>query len=535
MALLIFFSFYFSLKLILAKSINETNFLIQLQNNGDKIFQKQKMKKISSFFTSEDGTNDELKNYIVNFLKSIRNYPKSTRLIFNRLKSKIKNEIELSLFNNNMTFFNNLIDEIFNDKNTFFDDLFDVFEKHPEIINDILTLVTAYEEGKNITQDDLFKYIHKILNVEGMDKVFAHILKSPHNGAFFELVEKLLNGTEYAGLYLALKDIIYSNKDKIIQIVYKILKSGILILKDKSEDKEKIIETLEVIRNFTNSIKNDIMKNLKNILTKINMPFLYDLTTEILNSTFIDDLFNALENHTEAINYTLILITGNIKGKNITTNDFFKYIHNILNTDGMDKVFSHIFNSTHNGALLILVEKFLNGTEYAELYNSLKSNIIYRHKDKVIRLMYNILKSGILISDDGPKDKDKIVYILELIKDFINSIKSDIRKYLEIFLNQNNMTFLNNLTSELFGDNSTFINDLFDVFENHTEIINYTLIFINEIIYKNVKEVDEILKHLQKILNTDGMDKVFGHIINPTHFEAILKFIDFINGRIASK
>ena len=30
-----------------------------------------------------------------------------------------------------------------------------------------------------------------------MDKVFSHILNSTHNGAIFELVEKLLNGTEY--------------------------------------------------------------------------------------------------------------------------------------------------------------------------------------------------------------------------------------------------------------------------------------------------------------------------------------------------
>ena len=201
-------------------------------------------------------------------------------------------------------------------------------------------------------------------------------------------------------------------------------------------------------------------------------------------------------------------------------------MYNILNIGGMDKVFGHIVNSTHNGVLLMLVEKFLNGTEYVEFYESLKDDIIYPNKDKVIRLMYNILKSGILIPEDGAKDKEKIIYIFNLIKDFINSIKPSIRKYLKTFLNQNNMTFLYNLTAELFSDNSTFINDLFDVLQNHTELINYTLIFINEVIDKNVTDLDEIFKHLQKILNVDGMDKVFGHLVNSTHNRAILTLIE---------
>ena len=318
--------------------------------------------------------------------------------------------------------------------------------------------------------------------------------------------------------------LIYPHKDKIISLMYNILKSGILILEDGQKDKDKIVHILKLIRDIINSIKPDIRRYLKTFLYQNNMTFLYNLTSELFsdNSTFINDLFDVLENHTEIFNYTLIFINKITDGKNITQDDFFNYMYNILNIDGMDKVFGHIVNSTHNGALLMLVEEFVNRTEYAEIYASLKEKIIYPHKDKVIRLVYNVLKSGILILEDGPKDKKRIVDILKLIRDIINSIKPDIREYLKTLLNQNNMTFLYNLTSELFSDNSTFINDLFDVLENHTEIFNYTLIFINEIIYKNVTEVDEIFKHLQKILNIDGMDKVFGHLVNSTHNSALL-------------
>ena len=80
---------------------------------------------------------------------------------------------------------------------------------------------------------------------------------------------------------------------------------------------------------------------------------------------YVDDLSYVIENHKELINDTLILVKADAEGKNITQYELFKYIHNILNIEGMDKVFSHIINSTHNVAILKLIEtKFLNGTVY---------------------------------------------------------------------------------------------------------------------------------------------------------------------------
>ena len=53
-----------------------------------------------------------------------------------------------------------------------------------------------------------------------------------------------------------------------------------------------------------------------------------------------------------------------------TNNSSYK----ILNTKGIDEVFERILNSTHNVALLKLLEVILNGTEYADFFNCLKNN-----------------------------------------------------------------------------------------------------------------------------------------------------------------
>ena len=86
----------------------------------------------------------------------------------------------------------------------------------------------------------------------------------------------------------------------------------------------------------------------------------------------------------------------------------------------------------------------------------------------------------------------------------MNSIKPSIRNSLKKYLTQTNMTFLYNLTAEIFSDNSTFIDDLFDILENHTEIINYTLILLNNTEGKEITQ-DDLVKYMYKILNIDGM------------------------------
>ena len=544
MVIAIFISFYFSLKFIIAQNLNKTNLLIQLQNNGDKIIQIQNMKKISSFFTSEDESNEEKSNLIIVILKAIRDNPQGARVMFEFLKPTIKKELESILVKNNMTFFNNLIEEIFNN-NTFFDDLFNVIEKHPEIINDTLILVTASEEGKNITQNDLFKFLHNILNVQGMDVVFAHIINSPHNDAFLKLIEiNLFKGTNYK-----FNETFYQYKDPIIQLIYKILKEG-LFTSENQLNKNIIVHILElfkeypqIVRKLLNFIKlyiNDNKEVLNTFLNQANMSFLYNLIEDIfrLNSTFVDDLSYVIENHKELINDTLILVKADAEGKNITQYELFKNIHNILNIEGMDKVFNHIINSTHNDAILKLIEiNLFNGTDYK--FNE----TFYQYKDPIIQLIYKILKEG-LFTSENELNKNIIIYILEFFKEYpqivrklLNFIKlyiNDNKEVLNSFLKQVNMSFLYNLIEDIFRLDSTFVDDLSNVIENHTEVINYTLILVKaDAEGKNITQY-ELFKYIHKILNIEGMDKVFSHIINSKHNIAILKSIEtkFLNGTI---
>ena len=202
----------------------------------------------------------------------------------------------------------------------------------------------------------------------------------------------------------------------------------------------------------------------------------------------------------------------------------------------MDKVFGHIINSTHNDAILKLIEtKFLNGTKYATF-----NDTFYPYKDQVIRIMYKILKEG-LFSSENEQNKNITIYILELIRDnpkicskifdFLKLYLNDNKDKLKEYLVQTNMSFLYNLTEEIIDFNSTFFDDLSKVIENYPEIINYTLIVVNADA-RGEKNMTNHLKNITYILNIDGMDKVFSHIINSTHNGAIFKLIEtrIING-----
>ena len=515
--------FYFSLKLIVAENINNTNFSFQLQNTEDEKRQKECFSLIISLFPPEHIPKEKMSEIILCISELLKNptYTKilldsikqNIRLLIGIIKPNISEYLTTILIENNMPFLCDLVKDVFGPESKFYDDLIDVIEKHTEFIDYSFALVKEILERKIMPLDEFLKYMYNITNIDGMDKVSNHILNSTHNGALLILAEKLLNGTKYAEIYESLKDdIIYPYKNQIIRLVYNILKSGLLISEDESKDKEKIVYVLELIKKFMNSIKPSIRNSLKKYLTQTNMTFLYNLTAEIFsdNSTFIDDLFDVLENHTEIINYTLILL-NNTEGKEITQDDLVKYMYKILNIDGMDKVFGHIVNSTYNGALLILYEKLINGTKYDELYESLKSDIIYPKKDEIIRLIYIILKSGLLIPKENSKNKEKIINALELVKEFMNSIKPNMRNYLEKYLNQNNMTFLCNFIADVLSENSTFIDEIFEVLENHTEIINYTLILLNGEKGKKFSE-DDLFKYLSSILKIKGMDKVFNKL-----------------------
>ena len=197
-------------------------------------------------------------------------------------------------------------------------------------------------------------------------------------------------------------------------------------------------------------------------------------------------------------------------GKNITLDELLKYIYNISNIPGMDNVFGHIVNSTHNGALFILVEKLLNGTGYGNLFDSIKDVIIYPYKEQIIRLIYEILKSGLLITDNEPKDEEKINKIrntLESIRNFINSIKNIIYENREDILDRANLTSLYDLTTDIFDENSTFIDDLFNLIEEHPELVNHIVTLIKGGLTGDITKFI-VLDTIKKIFNVEGFKEL---------------------------
>ena len=299
------------------------------------------------------------------------------------------------------------------------------------MVNYTIILIKGEIDGKNITQAKTLNIIHNILNIEGMDKVFSHIIYSIHNDAILKLIDiKLFNGTKYA----TFNDTFYSYKDPIIKTIYKILKEGLYTSKDEPNNNIALF-ILVLIRdyphiardlfNFTKLFINDNKEELKSYLEKANLSFLYNLTEEIfsLNNKFFDDLSTVIENKKELVNYTIDLVKRVIE-RNIDYNKFLEILYNIINIEGMDNVTNHIINSKHNGAILELIEaKFINGTNYVSLYGYFKE-IIMKYKDKIIKFIYETNKSY--------NNKTKLA---EIIKNFI--------------LDNNNTDLMNELRDKL--------------------------------------------------------------------------------------
>ena len=310
----------------------------------------------------------------------------------------------------------------------------------------------------------------------------------------------------------------------------------IVCIFEEIRDNSKIVRT--VVKNIL-SLKDWFLKPL---LIDSDMEFMYDLLNETLdkNNPFIDDLFDVIGNHKELMDYLIFLVKANAEGKNITNYEFSEIIKNITNIDGMDKVFNHIINSTHNGAILKLIEtKFLNGTIYAKLYDYFKNDVIYPYKDQIIQLMYKILKAG-LYASKNKLNRKIIVYFLELIREYpkiarkiFNSLKlciNDNKEAFVEFLYQNNASDLYNLTEDIFSINSTFLSNLSDVIENHTEIVTNIINLVNGTIHNSIVKRD-FLMNLKFILSDDKMRNITTDLLGRHFFEIIQLIPKQINNK----
>ena len=254
MTIWIFISISFFFKLIITKSLNETNFLYQHNEEDDS---SRFDICIANLFKSESSSEEKLKN-VTCILDITKRNPQITYKKLNNSKPLILYFLKNTLEKNNMGYLNDFLDEIFDDKSTFFYDLFNFIEKNPIFIDCIYPLVNSTLVD-NKQQINLTKILNKILNIEGIDKVAIHFINSTHNDVIFTLLEKLyFPGTSYFKLYEYLKEFFLEYKDKLIVLLYNIFKYH--------EDKEKLINYTKAF--LMENVDSNLTKDLRNIVRR---------------------------------------------------------------------------------------------------------------------------------------------------------------------------------------------------------------------------------------------------------------------------
>ena len=460
--------FYISLKLILVKNLNDTNFIYRLGKTQDE----SKIDECITALLDPKKIEEKTKN-IVCVLEFIRDNPNNARNITNTVLQNIRYSLKYFLKINDIEFMYDFLNEIFYDnEKKFIDNLFDVIEIHPEIMNYTLTLV-----NENITNYGFFKAIQNILNIDGMDKISEYIINSTYNDAILKYIDaKLLNGTDYA----IINETFYPSRDKIFRLMHKILKGG-LFTSEKELNQNATVVILEFIRDYP-QISRDIFKFLKlyisdnkeilaTFLNNTDKEFLYNFTEEIFseNCTFFNDLIDIVIIHPELINYTLVLLLKkDAQGREVNRTEYFTTLKKILNTEGVAKFFT-IFKK-YFFDIIKLIPKEMDGgrTAYSLLLEV--EPLIFDFKDKIIDIMIKIASN--FLDYNGT---------IEVLRDF--------------FLNECNEELLKNFSRIL--TNETIAKKLSSLVNINKDVANAIL--------KQIIENVELMKIVFELLN----DKIF--------------------------
>ena len=460
--------FYISLKLILVKNLNDTNFIYRLGKTQDE----SKIDECITDLLDPKKIEEKTKN-IVCVLEFIRDNPNNARNITNTVLQNIRYSLKYFLKINDIEFMYDFLNEIFYDnEKKFIDNLFDVIEIHPEIMNYTLTLV-----NENITNYGFFKAIQNILNIDGMDKISEYIINSTYNDAILKYIDaKLLNGTDYA----IINETFYPSRDKIFRLMHKILKGG-LFTSEKELNQNATVVILEFIRDYP-QISRDIFKFLKlyisdnkeilaTFLNNTDKEFLYNFTEEIFseNCTFFNDLIDIVIIHPELINYTLVLLLKkDAQGREVNRTEYFTTLKKILNTEGVAKFFT-IFKK-YFFDIIKLIPKEMDGgrTAYSLLLEV--EPLIFDFKDKIIDIMIKIASN--FMNYNGT---------IEALRDF--------------FLNECNEELLKNFSRIL--TNKTIAKKLSSLVNINKDVANAIL--------KQIIENVELMKIVFELLN----DKIF--------------------------
>ena len=167
-------------------------------------------------------------------------------------------------------------------------------------------------------------------------------------------------------------------------------------------------------------------------------------------------------------------------------------------------------------------------------------NFTYSIVNKESSISYNYLKEASSIIDcadfmsgeltlndwicllEGTKnDPDTTLMIITQSKDFV-------KMQIQDFLNKKNMTILNSVVDDIFSENSTFIDDVFDLIRKNGTFIDY-IINIVKILNTTTIGTDEvflIIRNAYYIINMDGIDKITSFLLTPDHNIVFLYLIE---------
>ena len=145
-----------------------------------------------------------------------------------------------------------------------------------------------------------------------------------------------------------------------------------------------------------------ILNKIQDYLNENNITFLNEFVNDIFNLSlgFIDNLFDFIKKNGTFIDYIIDILNYNGTEKF----DFiFEKVILILNMDGIDNITNFLISPERNIAILFLIEKFIQNTDYSKLYFYFKP-FFEKYKDLLFNVLPEIIKNF--------KDSDKITDII---------------------------------------------------------------------------------------------------------------------------
>ena len=265
--------------------------------------------------------------------------------------------------------------------------------------------------------------------------------------------------------------------------------------------------------NFIDSGRDVIIEEIKKNLIKNNITFLNNLVDDFFNGNYFDYLEDIIRDENSKFMNCTIDIVNNIVANNT---DFEFYLGKgieILNIEGMDKVFNITFQPKHTDTILDLFEYILK--KFVEKENVTNSFTIIKpffknYSNILIPLVYEIIKSF----DDSHKINEVIINFLTVKvnnTNFINDFK-------DVLVNENVREFFSflmpvkhagNIIKEEILHDTNIIKGFFEFIQNK-DILS---VMVNVIRYNN-----------NSTYIKDELPKIFPYIrkINASYLELVL-------------